>query len=102
MRPILAILLLLAAPVFAQDLVARQGNDSVRLTATPCESAEVLAIIDKKEAAYKDDFRRALAQFQGQTFEACWHPFGGGAHLIYADGDEGQIPMDALKPALDI
>lgn len=93
---------LAAGPALAGDLVARQGEDSVRLTDAACANAEVLALVDQREPGFKEEFRRAVATFQGQTYEGCWHRSGDGAHLIYSDGDEGTVPMQALKPVLDI
>lgn len=92
MRPILAILLLLAAPVFAQDLVAKNGSDSVRITDQPCP-VEVLKHIEQGSRGY---FRAALAIVGGKTFEACWAESNGTAFIQYADGDRGMIPMAAF------
>src|ERR1700709_1070829 len=41
-----AIATLAAAPVFAQDLIARQGDDSVRLSDDACKSELVLSRIE--------------------------------------------------------
>ena len=86
-----------AAPVFADQRVARQGNDSVRLSDTACESELVLA---RLEPASREEYRAASAHFQGQNFVACWRTIGNVAHLIYEDGDQGIIPMQELKPEL--
>jgi hypothetical protein len=86
-----------AAPAFGQELVARQGSDSVRLSDAACQSELVLARVEPGSA---DDYKAATAQFQGQTFVACWRTMGGVAHLVYEDGDQGIIPMQELKPAL--
>lgn len=87
-----------AAPSFAEQLVARQGNDSVRLSDTACKSELVLA---RLEPAAKEEYRAASAFFQGQNFVACWRMMGNVAHLVYEDGDQGIIPMQELKPELN-
>ena len=86
-----------AAPVFAEELVARQGNDSVRLSDAACKSAQVLARIERGSA---EEYRAASAVFQGQNFQACWRMVGNAAHLVYEDGDQGIIPASELKPEL--
>lgn len=85
------------APSFAQDLVARQGDDSVRLSDDTCKSELVLSRIDPGTA---DQFHAASAMFQGQRFQACWRMVGDAAYLIYEDGDQGIIPASELKPEL--
>ncbi|HEY8357976.1 MAG TPA: hypothetical protein VIL30_10990 [Ramlibacter sp.] len=86
-----------AAPAFSQELVARQGSDSVRLSDAACQSESVLARVGEDT---KDEYKAATAQFQGQSFVACWRTMGGVAHLVYEDGDQGIIPMQELKPDL--
>jgi hypothetical protein len=84
-------------PAFAQDLIARQGDDSVRLSEEACKSELVLSRI---EAGTAKEFRAASAVFQGQRFQACWRMMGNAAYLVYEDGDQGIIPADELKPEL--
>ena len=86
-----------AAPAFAEQLVARQGNDSVRLSDAACKSELVLARLEPRS---HEQYRSASAHFQGQNFVACWRMMGNVAHLIYEDGDQGIIPMQELKPEL--
>jgi len=85
------------APTFAQDLVARQGNDSVRLSEAACASELVLG---RLEAGQHEEFHAATAMFQGQSFVACWRAMGNVAFLLYEDGDQGVIPLQELKPDL--
>lgn len=100
MRALLLVAVLLAAgPAVAGDLVARVGNDSVRLTEAPCENAVVLG---RLEASQHEDFHAASAVFQGQQFLACWRRMGSVAFLMYEDGDQGLISLQELHPALDI
>jgi hypothetical protein len=85
------------APSFAQDLIARQGDDSVRLSDATCKSELVLSRIEPGTA---EEFHAASAMFQGQRFQACWRMMGNAAYLIYEDGDQGIIPATELKPEL--
>jgi hypothetical protein len=84
-------------PSFAQELVARQGDDSVRLSDAACSSELVLRRIDPATAG---EYKAASAVFQGQRFTACWRMMGNVAHLVYEDGDQGIIPVAELKPDL--
>jgi hypothetical protein len=93
----LAVAALASAPTFAQDLIARQGNDSVRLSEGACSSQLVLG---RLEAGQHEEFHAATAVFQGQSFVACWRAMGNVAFLIYEDGDQGVIPLQELKPEL--
>ncbi|HEY0822721.1 MAG TPA: hypothetical protein VGD76_02960 [Ramlibacter sp.] len=86
-----------AAPAFAQDLIARQGDDSVRLSEDNCKSELVLSRLEPDVAK---EFRAASAVFQGQRFQACWRMMGNAAYLVYEDGDQGIIPAAELKPEL--
>jgi hypothetical protein len=97
MRVVLLCAALAAAPVFAQDLVARQGTDSVRLADGPCTSQEVLGKLDPR---LQKEYRAATAEVQGRTFSACWRMTSQGAHLLYEDGDQGLVPASDLKPEL--
>jgi hypothetical protein len=88
---------LVAAPVFADDLVARNGDDSVRLTEAACTSQPVLARLDPQ---LQSEYKAASAMVGGHSFQACWHVVGNSAHLMYEDGDQGLIPLSDLKPEL--
>jgi hypothetical protein len=88
-----------AAPAFADQLVARQGNDSVRLTEGACQSQLVLARV---EPGSQEEYKAAPAEFQGKNFVACWRTMGGVAHLVYEDGDQGIIPLQELRRELTV
>jgi len=85
---------LVAAPAFADDLVASNGKDSVRLSDGPCKIEQVLNQLEPK---YHREFKAASAQLKGQTYQACWHVLGASALLLYEDGDQGLIPLSDLK-----
>jgi hypothetical protein len=88
---------LAAAPVFADELVARQGNDSIRLAEAPCASTQVLSQLQPQQ---REEYRAASAVVQGTTYTACWRVMGNAAHLLYEDGDQGIIPLAELKREL--
>ncbi len=92
-----ALATLAAAPVFAQDLIARQGDDSVRLSDDACKSDLILSRLEPGDVK---EYHAASAVFQGQRFQACWRMMGNAAYLIYEDGDQGVIPAQELKPEL--
>jgi hypothetical protein len=85
---------LLAAPAMADELVASNGNDQVRLSNGPCTSEEVL---NRLKPQFRAALREASATLQGQTFKACWILEGSSAHLLYEDGDQGLIPLTEFK-----
>ena len=87
---------LLAAPAMADELVANNGADSIRLKDTPCSSPEVLKNLEPR---FHKILRDASADLQGKRFEACWIPDGDAAHLLYEDGDQGLVPLADFKAA---
>jgi hypothetical protein len=85
---------LLAAPVMADELVASNGNDSVRLSDKPCSSEQVLQRLSPR---VRELMRDANAVVNGQPFRACWVVNGDSAHLLYEDGDQGLIPLTDFR-----
>jgi hypothetical protein len=85
---------LIAAPALADEMVASNGQDSVRLTDKPCASEQVLQRVTPK---VRDMMRDANATVGGQQFHACWVVDGDSAHLLYEDGDQGLIPLADFK-----
>lgn len=91
------ILIALALPPYARaDSIAKNGADWVRLTARPCENAEVIAAIQAK-GLEPGAFWAASAHVDGKDFAACWLVAPGGAGLIFDDGDVGYVPQGDLK-----
>jgi hypothetical protein len=89
---------LAAAPAFADELVARSGDDMVRLAETPCTSETVRALLKSEGAGYK----AASARVEGQSYNGCWRAVGNVVHVVYEDGDQGIIPIADLKPELAV
>lgn len=85
---------LFAAPALADELVASNGSDSVRLTDKPCSSKPVL---DRLTPRFREMMRDASATVGGQPYRACWITNGDSAHLLYEDGDQGIIPLADFK-----
>ena len=81
---------LLAAPAMADELIASNGQDSVRLSDQPCSSEQVLQQLTPK---FREAMKDASATVGGQQFRACWIVDGESAHLLYEDGDQGLIPL---------
>ncbi|MEO7391755.1 MAG: hypothetical protein ABIU58_06245 [Ramlibacter sp.] len=90
---------LVAAPAFADELVAFSGGDSFRLSDNPCTSTQVLGRLKPQfHAALRD----ATAVVEGKSFKACWVVNGRAAHLIYEDGDQGLIPLQDFKVPMSV
>jgi hypothetical protein len=85
---------LAAAPVLADELVASNGQDSVRLSDQPCSSEQVLQQLTPK---FREVMKDASAVVDGQQFRACWIVDGESAHLLYEDGDQGLIPLTDFR-----
>jgi len=85
---------LIAAPAFADEMVASNGKDSVRLSDKPCASEKILSQLKPSVRAV---MRNASAVVQGQPYAACWVVEGDSAHLLYEDGDQGLIPLSDFK-----
>jgi len=87
---------LLAAPAMAEEVVASNGVDSVRLSDGQCSSQKILEQI---QSEMRDQLKDATATIGGQAFKACWVVDGSVAHLVYEDGDEGMVPLTEFHKA---
>lgn len=87
---------LLAAPAMADEVVASNGTDSVRLSDGQCSSQKIMEQI---EPGMRDQLKDATATIGGQAFKACWVVDGQVAHLMYEDGDEGLVPLSEFHKA---
>lgn len=91
-----AALLCAAGLASADELVARNGKDSVRITEQPC-AEPVLGLIPPN---VREHFRAAFASIEGKQYAACWalRP-DGMVHLVYSDSDQGLVPASQFRPA---
>jgi hypothetical protein len=95
MRYSLALALLLAGPAFAaQEMVAKSGDDVVRLIDLPCPYGSVLRFIPEEA---RRQFRKSEARISGQRFFACFRLVGDRVQVVYEDGDVGYIPAGEFK-----
>ena len=85
---------LLAAPVMADEVIASNGADSVRLSDSQCTSEKVL---EQATPPVREKLRAAVATISGQSFTACWVVEGNMAHLVYEDGDQGLVPLTEFR-----
>lgn len=85
---------LLAAPAFADEVVASNGGDSVRLADTQCSSEKVLEQITP---GMRTRLKDASATIQGQSLKACWIAHERAALLVYEDGDKGIVPLSEFR-----
>jgi hypothetical protein len=85
---------LTVAPAWADEVVASNGEDLVRLSDQPCSSEKVLNLLPPNLRVQVHD---ASATVQGQLFKACWVIDGDAAHLLYEDGDQGLVPLTDFR-----
>lgn len=78
----------------AGQLVAHFGPDWVLVTDDQCTSEAVTKLLPTNSG----EWRAARGFVNGKLYEACWRVIGNGAgaHVIYEDGDQGQIPAQAF------
>lgn len=96
MKRALYAVLLAASPVFAADLVARNGTDSLRLTGESCPAA-VLALIPPE---YHEAMRKAVAHVRGQKWVGCYLVVGDMVLVQYDDGETGAVPLALFDAGL--
>lgn len=94
MRHLLCAALLCASPAIAETLVARSGDDHVKVMDAACPYAAVLRFIPEDKRAL---FRKADTRVNGERFFACWVLIEDQVFLIYEDGDKGAVPASAFK-----
>ncbi|MBI3150101.1 MAG: hypothetical protein HYZ17_16475 [Betaproteobacteria bacterium] len=89
---------LAAGLAMAEDRVAREGNDYVRIRTSPCSSAQVLALLPEE---MHDQFQDAVSQVDGKTFRGCWMLLPDGrVFLKYEDNDIGVLRYGLFKPGV--
>ena len=92
-RAFVAGIAMLALSAQADDMVASNGTDSVRLTQQPCPPA-ILATIPPQ---FQAQAKAASASVSGTSYTACWVASGSYVVLQYEDGDTGVIPMSQFR-----
>lgn len=94
---LLAMALMLLPGSAHADSEVRSGANWVRLTALPCATPAVLAILDPKVAGL---YRSARAFVGGQSFQACWRADFKvkQVFVIYEDRDYNIFRFDELVP----
>ncbi len=85
---------LVAAPAMADEVIASNGVDSVRLSDSQCTNEKVLELATPP---MREKLRGAVATISGQSFKACWVVDGNMAHLVYEDGDQGLVPLTEFR-----
>jgi hypothetical protein len=96
MRLVLGAALFAASVAIAgTEMVAKQGDDVVRLMDAPCPYASVLRFIPEEA---RKEFRKADTRVGGQRYFACFRLLGSTVQVVYEDGDQGMIPSDHFKP----
>ena len=87
---------LVAGPAMADEVIASNGSDSVRLSDSQCTNEKVL---ERATPPVREKLRSAVATISGQSFNACWTVEGNMAHLVYEDGDQGLVPLTEFRKA---
>jgi hypothetical protein len=87
MRKLFCLLALLAFPAWA-DLVAKDGENEVRLMMTPCRSAAILATIKPE---HRDEFQAGQATFEGRGYTFCWGDTKEGAYWLAFDNGKHAV-----------
>lgn len=96
MRLLPALILLIAAPAFAGDLVLRnkEAGVEVRLTQAPCLSPTVL---DGVKAEYLPGLHAARATLTTKVIQGCWIEYEDQAVILFENGEQLALPMAAFS-----
>jgi hypothetical protein len=93
MRSLLIAALIAAGPATA-DVIARQGEDSVRLTHNPCTLTQHQAF----PTGIPESFLSASAVVDKRMYVACWAMRADGQVVVlYDDGDVGMVPATSFR-----
>ncbi len=89
-----ALAALVAFPAMADDMIAKMGDDILRLTQGDCSPAVLVHIPDD----YKPRMKAAYALIDKKSHVACWILRSDGMVVIqYADGDLGMAPLSMFR-----
>jgi hypothetical protein len=95
MRALLLAGLLASAPALADDLILRDGQNTIRLSTAPCHHSKV---IDLLRPEFREQFRHGFGVFNGRQVGLCWilsDPLT--VTVVDDEGDSGAIPLAAFR-----
>jgi hypothetical protein len=76
------------------EMLTRNGDNWLRLYASACRNDAILSVIREE---WREHFRSAHAQANGQEFDACWIEQDGKVFVLFDDGDKMILPLSAFK-----
>jgi hypothetical protein len=92
---LVSLFMLVSFGVWAEDMEASNGRDSVRIMDKPC-SQKIVKLIPKQ---FQASARAAVSKIDGKSYTACWVAIPNvGVVVKYEDGDEGLISFDQFRP----
>ena len=76
------------------DLVATNGENSLRLKQEPCTNATIVPMIREE---FRPQFKAGSAEIAGKRFQTCWIDTGDGVYFVmFDDGDDASVPITAF------
>lgn len=94
MKRILTLILLMFAWGAQADLVARAGENELRLMHSPCVHAGILGQLKEE---WRPQFKKAQAIVGGKLWFACWIDNQEGAYVVFfEDGDMAMYPVSGF------
>ena len=95
---VLSILVLsfsLSAKPQVEELEAKSGDVTIRITSKPCTNK---AVLEQLKPEFKPKFRQAEIRVSGKTTPACWVGSPEGIFILTETGDNGYIAPEQFKP----
>ena len=94
---LVALLVLFSAHSAAQVMRAEDGQGSyLRLFSQPCANDRVLA---RTPPAHRQSLHAGEAKVNGTVYGMCWLALPDGTvGILYEDGDQGRMPIQAFRP----
>ncbi len=96
-----AILLLVSGAAYGANVMrlTEPNGDYVRLFTSPCANDAILA---RTPPQYCAQLRAGEAKIDSKMHGMCWLALPDrSVGIVYDDGDQGRLPMDAFKPEVD-
>ena len=89
-----ALLCAVVLPAHADYITGTLGGDYVRISEQACP-ADILSMVS---ADIHDRMHLAEARIRGTVWRACWAVTADGTvHLLFEDGDSGQLPAGQFR-----